>query len=112
MRDKSRALTGTQGPARPVRDRAERKALHGDRHGTTTPAALPLTLRKPVLGERPSVPMRAQLNELAVWQQDKTGGTRLHISLPLDWRVGDKAGQSEPSNDAGLFGRRSFNWSW
>ena len=94
MRDKSRALTGTQGPARPVRDRAEREALHGDRHGTTTPAAMPLTLRKPVLDDRPFCANARATDELA-GGGNKTGGTRLHIGLPPDWRVGDKAGQSE-----------------
>ena len=96
MRDKRPALTGTLGPARPVRDRAEREALHGDRHGTTTPAAM-LRFAQADLGDRLSVPMGEQ-DELAGRQQDWRDLTALRSAAGLARRWSERM-----SNDIGLF---------
>lgn len=78
------------------------EAIPGDSRDTTTPNAMLGNLRELLLGERLSASSREQLVAWLVANQ--TGGDRIRLKLPKDWRVGDKTGTGDhgTANDVAI----------
>lgn len=78
------------------------EAIPGDPRDTTTPNAMLGNLRELLLGERLSASSREQLVAWLVANQ--TGGERIRLKLPKDWRVGDKTGTGDygTANDVAI----------
>ena len=68
------------------------EAIPGDPRDTTTPAAMLDDMRRLLLGDALSPASRKQLSDWLL--ANTTGGTRLRVGLPGEWRVGDKTGTS------------------
>jgi beta-lactamase class A len=69
------------------------EATPGDPRDTTTPAAMLANLRTLLLGK---TLMPASRDRLINWMiACKTGGARLRVGLPQDWRIGDKTGSGD-----------------
>lgn len=65
----------------------------GDKHDTTTPAAMRTSIQKLVLGNALASPQREQLQ---IWlTNNTTGNARIRAGLPKNWIVGDKTGTGD-----------------
>jgi len=66
------------------------ESRQGDPRDTSTPTAMVAGLRRLALGKSLSMGSRSFVIEWLI--ENKTGGARLRVGLPKDWKVGDKTG--------------------